>query len=386
MVVVLTLLAMAWGASVGVEGTLTLAAFAVGAIAGAALAPLALEGGQQNEFALAVALPAALVVGGLAAAVVERWAGKGRRARAHRARVRRRRRRSDAIAGALLAAVVALTAAWLLGASVLQIGPLRGPVQDSAIVDGLNTALTRPGPSQEPYRRPLDPFPIVAIEGPPIDAVNARMEKDADVLRADHSVVRITVVTKCGTGGGSGWMAGKGVVATNAHVAEAADILGVQVRGRGRSHPARAIWFDPVNDVALLRVPSLDWVPPLPIARTAPPGTPAAALGFPGFRHDNRAARIGPTTTRLQGFMGGRLGEEFPRALAGRLVTTFRGRGEPGSSGGPIVDSNGHVLAMVFGGSGRGRAGLAVPTRFVLSALKRARSPVDTGACPSRGR
>lgn len=80
--------------------------------------------------------------------------------------------------------------------------------------------------------------------------------------------------------------------------------------------------------------------------------------------------------------MGGDLGPEFPRPLYGRLVTTFRGFAQPGSSGGPIVNGRGHVIAMVFGGRGVRSRGLGVPVRFVRRALREARGPVKTGQCP----
>jgi hypothetical protein len=76
----------------------------------------------------------------------------------------------------------------------------------------------------------------------------------------------------------------------------------------------------------------------------------------------------------------------FPRALNGRPVTIFRGNPRPGSSGGPIVDARGRVIATVFGGGSVAYAGFGVPNRFVLSALLRARGPVQTGSCESHGR
>jgi uncharacterized membrane protein required for colicin V production len=62
-----------WGFSRGVAvSTLALAGFGAGAVLGARLAPLLLNGGESSSYAPAVALPTALVLGALAAAAVER--------------------------------------------------------------------------------------------------------------------------------------------------------------------------------------------------------------------------------------------------------------------------------------------------------------------------
>lgn len=376
---------VAWGIWAGAAGTLTLAGFAAGAVAAAALAPLLLDGGHDNDWALVLALPAALLLGGLLATAVELSTDR-LRSRLDRMRV------VDAIGGAVLAAGIAASAAWLLGGALAQISSLREPIEDSEIMGRLNAVLDPPGPTRAPQGPILEDLQLIRLDVPgglpPIRAVNSDLPRDPQVLRADRSVVKIEVFTDCGAGSGSGWIARDGIVATNAHVAAAASTTIVRIGGRGRGHAARAIWFDPVNDVALLRVPTLKGVRPLPIVRRPQAGTAAAALGFPRGRHAIRAARIGPTTDRLQGFMADdRLSEAFPRPLYGRLVTTFRGRPQGGSSGGPIVDSRGRVLAMVFGGGGTALyGGLAVPTRFVLSALREAGPPVDTGTCPRRGR
>jgi S1-C subfamily serine protease len=379
------LLVVVWGIWAGAAGTLTLAGFAAGAVGGAALAPLLLDGGHDNDWALVLALPAALLLGGLLAAAVEVSTDR-LRSRLGRMRV------VDAIGGALLAAGIAACTAWLLGGALAQIASLREPIEDSKIIGRLNTVLDPPGPARARERPILEELQLIRVDVkgglPPVQPVNTELPRDPDVVRADRSVVKIDVFTDCGGGTGSGWIARDGIVATNAHVAAAATAMIVRIGTRGRGHAARAIWFDPVNDVALLRVPTLKGVRPLPIVRRPKSGTPAAALGFPRGRHAIRAARLGPTTRRLQGFMaGGRLSAEFPRPLNGRLVTIFRGRPEGGSSGGPLVDSRGRVLAMVFGGGGAGLSGgLAVPPRFVLSALSKAGPPVDTGTCPRRGR
>ena len=62
--------------------------------------------------------------------------------------------------------------------------------------------------------------------------------------------------TACGLGiEGSGWVARDGVVVTNAHVVAGETDTTVQPQGVGPRYDAQAIWFDPRNDIAILRVP-----------------------------------------------------------------------------------------------------------------------------------
>jgi S1-C subfamily serine protease len=182
-------------------------------------------------------------------------------------------------------------------------------------------------------------------------------------------------------GSGSGWVAADGVIVTNAHVVEAASAITVQLQGSGPSHVATAIWFDPRNDFALLRVAELAGVRPLPLVRRPRPGTVGAVIGFPRGRHAIRPARIGPTTSRLGGRIGNvRRGSPLRRTTRGYLTTPFFGRTEGGSSGGPVVDTSGRVLTTVWGGSS-GSTSSGVPNRFVRSALRRMGPPVGVGRC-----
>ena len=380
-----------WGFWAGLAGTLALTGFAAGAVAGAKLAPLALNDGHDSSFALVFALPGALLLGALVAAAVERLI---LRLRKRRVRLDGRGRMS-AIGGALLAGCTAVVAVWLLGAGVVQVDSLRTPVEDSTIVGRLNALLPPPGPPAAQQQRPFDPFPVVAGPGPQIPPADERMVNDPQVRVADRSVVKIAVLSSCGAAMGSGWIAADGIVVTNAHVVAAADAVTVRIGGSGPAHPATAIWYEPGNDVALLRAPGLKGARVLPTVRRPRAGTPGAVIGFPSGRHRVSPARLGRTTRQARGRLGNvPRSAGFPRGLAGRLVTPFRGRAEPGSSGGPVVDARGRVLTTVSVGGGMRESGYGVPNRFVRSALRRARRagpPVDTGTCSrssarSRGR
>ena len=74
---------------------------------------------------------------------------------------------------------------------------------------------------------------------------------------AARGVVKIQG-TACGLGvEGSGWVARDGIVVTNAHVVAGQQDTTVQLGGAGPGLPAKALVFDPHDDIAILRVEGL---------------------------------------------------------------------------------------------------------------------------------
>jgi S1-C subfamily serine protease len=175
---------------------------------------------------------------------------------------------------------------------------------------------------------------------------------------------------------GSGWVAAPGVVVTNAHVVAGQDDTTVQMHGSGPALPARAIAYDPHNDVAVLRAPGLGGRP-LRIAADPSPGTAGAILGFPGNGpYDVRPGRIGVLRRVITQ-------DAYGRGPVQRSLMPFRGLVRPGNSGGPMVDGRGRVLTTVFAATrgGRRRGGFGVPNDLVRRALRGATGPVSTGPC-----
>jgi S1-C subfamily serine protease len=286
----------------------------------------------------------------------------------------------DGLLGALLSAALGLGLAWLFGAVALQTPgarELRGDIQRSEILSRLNDVLPPSGPVLNALAR-FDPFP--AISGPRADvpAPSAAIARDPDVRAAGASVVRIRG-TACGLGvEGSGWVAGDGVVVTNAHVVAGQDDTIVQIGGDGPDLPARAIAYDPRNDVAVLRVSGLNQ-PPLSFAPSVDAGTSGAILGYPlNGPYDVRAARVGATRAVLSQ-------DAYGRGPVEREMTALRGLVRSGNSGGPVVDEAGRVLTTVFAATRdqRPRGGYGVPNAITREALRSASGPVDTGPCAS---
>lgn len=356
-----------------VVGALSLAGFVAGALIGTRLGPQLLEEGSSSPYAPIFGLGGALLGGAILSTGLE---GIGWRLR----KVLRIPGFGavDGLLGAALSACVALGICWVAGAVALQTPgarELRQTIQRSTILQELNAVLPPSGPLLNALAR-FDPFPQLDGPAPQVPAPRAAIARDPEVQAAAGSVVRI-LGTACGLGvSGSGWVAGPGIVVTNAHVIAGQDDTTVQLRGEGEKRDARAIAFSAADDIAVLRVDGLD-APALPIADEAPRGRAGAILGFPkNGPYDVRAARLGDTERVLSPDAYGR--GPFPRT-----ITSFRGNVRPGNSGGPVVDARGRVVATVFAstrGSGT-RGGFAVPNDIVRELLDGADGPVGTGPC-----
>lgn len=361
-----------------IVGGLSLLGFAVGAFVGTRLAPLLLSQGARSPYAPLFGLLGALLAGGVLASGLE---GVG-------ARVRSTLRipglhAVDGLLGAALTACVALGIAWILGSVALQSASslqLRHEIQRSAILTELNSILPPSGPILDALAR-LDPLPSVRGPAADVPPPNPRVLRLPSVRAARRSVVRV-FGTACGLGvEGSGWVAQPDTVVTNAHVVAGETDTEVQIGGVGTGLPVRVVDFDVHDDVAILRVPGLS-VPALTMASNPKPGTAVAILGYPlDGPFDAEPGRIGQTeTVDTQNAYGA--------GPVQRSITALRGRVRPGNSGGPLIDSGGQVLAMVFaaltGTSHTG--GFAVPNPVVRAQLARAGAHpggVGTGRCGS---
>jgi S1-C subfamily serine protease len=362
-----------------IVGVLSLAGFAIGALLGTRLGPLLLPTGAHSRYAPLFGLLGALLAGGVLASGFE---GLGLRARA--ALRIPGLRAADGLFGAVLTACVGLGIAWIIGSVALQSSgsnSLRGDIQRSAILRGLNTLLPPSGAILHALAR-FDPLPSVTGPAADVPAPTTGVLASPGVRAARASVVRV-LGTACGLGiEGSGWVAGPGEVVTNAHVVAGENDTVVQLGGQAPSLRARALVFDPRNDVAVLRVGGLQ-ARALPLAPAAPPGTGGAVLGFPqDGPFDAEPARIGATQTVLTQ-------DAYGNGQIERQITPLRGRVRPGNSGGPIVDTGGAVLATVFAattdasGQASGTGGFAVPDEIVRTELHRAQTSggVGTGGC-----
>ncbi len=363
-----------------IVGVLSLVGFAIGAFVGTRLAPLLLPSGSHSQYYPIFGLVGALLAGGMLASGFE---GLGVHARA--ALRLPGLRTVDGLLGAILTACVGLGIAWIVGAVALDSAgsqPLRRDIQRSAILRKLNQILPPSGAVLNALAR-FDPLPSVRGPAANVPRPTRGILAAPGVRRAGRSVVRV-VGTACGLGvEGSGWIAGPGIVVTNAHVVAGESDTTVQVAGREPGLSAHAIDFDPHDDIAILRVDGLSGHA-LAMAADPTPGTAAAILGYPlDGAFDTEPARIGQTETVSTE-------DAYGNGPVTRTIVSLRGLVRPGNSGGPLVDAAGRVLSTVFAaitgstGGERGPGGFAIPNSQVRAQLALARSRagfVPTGPC-----
>jgi S1-C subfamily serine protease len=340
-----------------VRGALSLAGFALGAYVGARIAPSVLSEG--SPYAPLVALGGALLGGTLLSSIAEMLGVSLRTTMGAVPGLRA----LDSAAGAFFGAAAGIVICWAIGAALLYLpgqSELRRSVQDSAILSRIN--------EEFPPERLLETLervdPLGVLVGPPatVPPPSTRLSRDPDVVAASRSVVRITGLA-CGLGiEGSGWIAGRELVVTNAHVV--AGIERPQVDRGDNELTSAVVAFDTKNDIAVLRVPGLRGRP-LPLADPAR-GVPVALIGYPGN---------GPLT-RIPGRLGGTSGfvsrDAYGRGPITRTVTAIRGVVRPGLSGGPGVDARGRVRTTVFARRPAERGGYGIPSDLVRQTLAQA--------------
>jgi S1-C subfamily serine protease len=291
----------------------------------------------------------------------------------------------DRVGGALVAVAVAACVGWFV-AAVASISPgdspALGAMRSSAVFGSLVEAVPPEGPLGAVVLRsgliPALNGPIVLAEPP--DPASAEAPA---VLAARSSVlqVRSTACDRIVTG--TGWVAGGGIVVTNAHVVAgtAKSFLAGGPRYEGVAATVTA--FDPINDIAVLVVDDPVQAQRLPPALRVVPrvqhGEPGAVIGFPrGGEQRVSPARV----DRVASYQVEPLGGGAPVSAS---VLAFRAEVEPGNSGGPLVAEDGSVLGLVVAKAlgQRNPAAYGVPSIDLLRTVASgaARQPVDTGRC-----
>lgn len=215
--------------------------------------------------------------------------------------------------------------------------------------------------------------PRAAPVVPDVDLDNAELEAAA------QSVARISgVAYACGTSStGSGFVVAPDRLVTNAHVVAGVDRPVVELPG-GAVREGRVVYYDPVDDLAVIAVDDLA-ADALDIAPTLAAGDRAVVQGYPYG---------GPFTSGSAGVISvgaARVPDSYGRGGAEREVYSLAAVVRPGNSGGPLLTTGGDVAGVIFARDDSAEdIGYAMTSAELLPVAARAPdlgSPVSTGQC-----
>jgi uncharacterized membrane protein required for colicin V production len=349
----------------------SLVGLAVGAYVGSRVAPHLVHGGSSSKWT-----PVAALVGAVLGAVLLQFgalvAGSFIRGGMRFTPLRL----IDSAGGLLLGGAIGLAIVWV-GASVALLTPgrtaFRRQVERSAIVKQLDSAL--PPRTLLNLLARIDPFPSIVGPKAPSLPPSKGVLRDPSIRAATTRIVKV-LGTACGVGvEGSGWLAGRNLVVTAAHVVAGEGDTEVRIAGDVLPfRPATIVVLDIHNDVAVLRISGAN-LAPLPLAEPRS-GAAVAIIGYPldgGLTAT--PGRMGRTATVLtQDALG--------RGPVARPITAVAGRVVHGDSGGPAVDAAGRVESMIFAQRRGSASGYGVPPSIISSDLARAGTHrVSSGAC-----
>lgn len=214
--------------------------------------------------------------------------------------------------------------------------------------------------------------PEVEPTAPPVSLDDPQLE------RAAASVARISGnAYACGASlTGSGFVVAKDLVVTNAHVVAGVDAPLVELPGRD-AEEGRVVYFDPIDDLAVISVSGLD-ARPLPIVGDVAPGTPVAVQGYPlGGPFTSTSAYVLSVGNAI-------VSDIYEDSSQPREIYALEADVRPGNSGGPLLTAEGEVTGLVFArGQDDATRGYAMTTEELRPALKVSpdAATVSSGKC-----
>ena len=322
------------------------AGLVLGVTAGALLAPAAVDRAGTTSVVIRIVVVLVVVgAGALVGSTISHELG---------APVRRAARRMRAVAvidgvgGALLTTVATIGTIWYAGL-MLSRGPspeLAHAIQESYILRQIDERVPRPPTAlatlQEQLSAQVFPQVFVGLEPrlPTRTEPSAAAVDTQGVRSAATSTVRVEAPGCGGIQLGSGFVVAPERVLTNAHVVSGARGVSVSVGGSSSSYTGRVLLIDPARDLAVILVPGLTAEPLTPA--TAQRGAQVAIIGYPGGGPREVSAAV------LNGDMTARGRDIYDHEAVSREIWVVEGRARPGNSGGPLVNTDGGYVGVVF--------------------------------------
>jgi S1-C subfamily serine protease len=293
----------------------------------------------------------------------------------------------DAGLGVVVAVIAVLLSSWLVASVILSPNSrftwLSSAVARSDILHSVDRVLPQAPPVFADLQNYLNEqgFPQVftSLSPPQTGSVSTPTSAATRALAAPaiQSTVKILGAACGDEQEGSGFVVGRGLVVTNAHVV--AGESATQVVVGGSSYPATVVLFDPEFDLAVLRTGA----PLGPALRIdpdqVPRGTQAAILGYP----EDGPLTVGSAGVSAEITAGGR--DIYNKGAVTRGVYALEADVRPGNSGGPVVIAGGQVVGVVFSRSTvYANMGYALTSPGVLTRVNEAASrqtAVSTQKC-----
>lgn len=357
-----------------------IAGIAVGGIAAYLLVPFVGSWVADPQWRTAATLGAALLL-----VLVGLSIGETIGASIRRGTRRSRLRVIDRTLGAVATTVATALVISLLAFSIGSIGvPFLSPaISSSGVVRTINgltpapvqtfLAQARASVLQEGLPRIVEAFTGAPPEVPDVPTSTPALTEAA------QSVARIIGnAYACGQNqSGSGFVVAPNRVVTNAHVVAGVSEPVVQLPD-GNAYPGEVVYFDPIDDLAVISVTGSS-AEPLPLSTNLAPGTKAVTEGYPfGGPFHTRPAEVisvGPVG----------VADIYGQNPTPRQVYTLAADVQHGESGGPLLTEAGEVAGVIFAKSeDTSNVGYALAMEEVQPVVAQAaslRDPVSSGAC-----
>jgi S1-C subfamily serine protease len=329
-------------------GALSFVGFFGGALLGLQLAPLVVAR-VDGPFARVVLSLGAVFGLALIGQTAAAWAGT----RMRYAIRTQQGRRADDLGGIFVSVLALLLVAWMVAGPLASssMPSVAGSVRNSAILGVVDKVM--PDRARVLYNGLRNTiaegqFPNVFGDLTP---TQAREVEPPDPKLANSAVVRaagMSTVKVLGSAPtcrrrieGSGFVYAPGYVMTNAHVV-AGTRGSLMVEGNGERESGQVVHYDPNLDLAVLHVPDLDAPAMRFAAAQAETGDDAIVVGYP---------QDGPfraTSARIRDVRNVRGPNIYDDQTVVREVYTIRATVRGGNSGGPLLDTSGRVLGVIF--------------------------------------
>jgi S1-C subfamily serine protease len=371
LVVIIAVVAAVSGARQGL--VIALPAFAgvlLGAVVGVRIAPMLIRNftDPATRVAFAVAILVLLVALGETFGV---WCGRMLKQRIRNPKLAG----VDNALGAILQGAVVFVVAWMIAlplTSFAGLPALSSALQRSTVLGAVNSIMPNSArqlpadlrrlfdvPDLPDVTNPFSRTPIQTV-GPPDTA----LQRSAIVQDIRPSVVKIHgEAPSCSRAlEGSGFVIAPQRVLTNAHVVAGTDQTAVEVNNGQLD--AHVVYYNSDIDLAILAVPDLT-APPLRFDHAAADqGQDSIVLGYPlDGDYTASAARI-RSRINLPG------PNIYDDRTENRDVYTVYAQVRSGNSGGPLIDTKGGVLGVVFGAAvDDPNTGFALTAQQVTSVL-----------------